>query len=137
MKKGQKMKILMMDRNVGDYLYGKEPFKKYNPSVDGFSYGLYTHHHGICGTILWEFGGVLDKEPQDFEWEFNTVALDPKLCWWGPLPDKYKLNKINKHIKVGWRGPAIDMKNMKYLPKTFVLYDTWWDDYCVFKKRIL
>lgn len=47
---------------------------------------------------------------------------------------KIDFNKLDRNIKVGWRGPAILLSDAKkYMPAKVTHYGTWWDDYATFK----
>ena len=132
MKPGQKMKVILLDRNVGDYMHdnsGKSIGKTFDPKEKGFSYGVYTHKSGITGILHHIDVGVVDK---DFTWEVNLQAVNGGI-FWGPLSEGVSWKKLDPSIKVGWRGPAIDLKNANKLPKRFRHYDTWWDDYLPFR----
>lgn len=131
MKPGEQMRVILLDRNVGDYMHGSKKGHKYNPKKDGFSYATYTHEKDLQGSLKMDVLG----EAQSFQWEINRYSLKEKKprFFWGPIPKGMNPRKLNPKIKVGWRGPAIDMKDTKYLPKYFIHYDTWWDDYLPFR----
>ena len=159
MKKGDKIKLLMFDRNLGDYIHGKKKGSKYDPRKEGLSYGVYTHKKGLVGKLEFPQIGVVHD---DFVWEVNLEAMrkpvGAKYKWfWGSIkgisddcenrakdlekidwkPKGGKLTikgkKYDLHLKVGWRGPCIDKKDAKNLPKRVVHYDTWWNDYVPWK----
>lgn len=126
MKFGQTMKVLFMDRNVGDYTDGSKN-KYFNPSKIGFTYGTYIHGENLTGLLQFYDMGVYHVP---FTWEINVGVYDKKLYWGGIdcCLKGVKESDLNEHILVGWRGPSIDMKHMKNLPSKIRLYDTWWDD---------
>lgn len=137
MKKGDKMKVYLLDRNVGDGTHGIKAGKKLSITKDAdFSRATYTHDEGLTGKMVFDDIGVV-HDP--FTWEINLKALGSE-WFWGPMDgnsckkitDK-EIKKLPKNLKVGWRGPAIDVKDAKYLPKDFVHYGTWWDDYMPFR----
>ena len=96
------------------------------------TYGTYTHKDGLTGKLNFEEIGVIHNP---FVWEINAKALGKNNYFWCPIcsangvtKNNY-LEKLDKNIYVGWRGPAIKSSNTKYLPKRVTHYDTWWDDY--------
>ena len=154
LKKGDKIDVVLMDRNVGDYMDGEvKRGQKYNP-LKGVSKGKYIHDKGLHGVLKFDFGETLEN----FEWELNMGSLGSN-WYWGPYnscsteckKDKTakksgqictqkctpitdaQLEKINKDILVGWRGPAILKSDAKKLPKKVTHYDTWYDDYAPYK----
>lgn len=136
MKPGEKMDIIFFDRNVGDYLHGSKIGQKFNPLKKGMSYGTYTHKEGLTGKIKFD---VLGYE-ECFEWEINfsptlvnSLNTKEKPIFWSPIPNDISYKDLNPKTKVGWRGPSIDKKDAKYLPKYFKHYGTWWDDYQPFR----
>ena len=147
MKKGDKLKVILMDRNIGDYLHGTQKGKKIDPRNTGLNYGIYTHDKDLSGTMKFFDSGknMINDEnnflEREFEWEIN----DPeKKIFWRPIKLNLKesinkghlnfdLKKLVPKTKVGWRGPAIDFNDSKYLPKKITHYDTWWDDYSPFR----
>ncbi len=128
MKPGEKMKVILMDRNVGDYLHGTKVGTKYDPRKKGFTYASYTHKEDLTG-ILDMYDIVVIHDP--FQWEVNMKSIND--WFWGPIPKNIKFNKLNPKIKVGWRGPAIRCTDTKHLPENVVHYGTWWDDYLPFR----
>lgn len=127
MKFGDTIKVIMMDRNIGDYTFDLEPGTVYDPKKIGLSYGTYIHGEELTGLLNFDNGVVLAP----FEWEINMGAL--KSNWyWGPCD--CDISKLNKKIKVGWRGCAIKVSDAKkYMPNKVVHYGTWWDDYGVIR----
>ncbi len=124
---GQKMKVVLMDRNVGDYTNG---IKKtlFNPAKVGFSYATYIHGENLTGMLLFDDG--VCHVP--FVWEINVGVFDP-LSYWGGLAEGLTHADLDDNILVGWRGPAINAKDLSLLPRSIRLYGTWWDDYGVSK----
>jgi hypothetical protein len=144
MKPGDRMEVIFMDRNVGDYIHGYKKGKKYDPRKMGLTYGTYIHGSNLNGILI--FGGDLKGEVYSpFTWEINLKAHNDKSYFWGPLPnnvDKCSMNKNNKRnnkrkkekslnekIKVGWRGPSINLKDANKLPNKVTHYSNWWNDY--------
>ena len=131
MKPGQKMKVLLLDRNVGDYMHGTKKGTKYDPKKKGLSYATYTHTKGLTGKLdMYDVGVIHDP----FTWEINSKSIGGS--FWCPIDCAKKdvdIMKLNPRTKVGWRGPAIRKVDAKYLPKNVVHYDTWWDDYMPFR----
>src|SRR3972149_594221 len=128
MKPGQEMKVILMDRNVGEYISNPKIGYKYDPKEEGFTYGIYTHKKDLTGELY--IKNINSKEC--FEWEINLASIGANY-FWGPVPKNIHLNKLDSKIKVGWRGPAIKFSDIKYLPKYFIHYDTWWDDYLPYR----
>jgi hypothetical protein len=145
MKFGDKIDVIIFDRNVGDYTDGKKAGSKYEPKKEGCVYATYIHGEGITGILNMYDIGVVHAP---FTWEINRKAIGDNM-FWGPIDGcsnscsknrKKPINiyKINHNIKVGWRGPTILMSDAKkHLPKYVVHYDTWWDDYLPFKNMDL
>jgi len=139
MKFGDKIDVILFDRNIGEYVPGKKAGDTYDPTKIGCSYGTYIHGEGLTGILNMKDVGVLAP----FTWEINKAALGDKM-FWGPIDgcdsnssknDKINIYKLDKNIKVGWRGPAILMSDAaKHLPKSVTHYDTWWDDYLPYKQ---
>lgn len=156
MKFGDKIEVIMFDRNVGDYISEKKAGSNYDPKKQGMTYATYIHGEGLTGLLHMHDIGVVHAP---FIWEINRKAIGDNI-FWGPIEgcndmcgksnksvkksinksDKKPIDiyKLDKNIKVGWRGPAILMSDAKkYLPKHVVHYDTWWDDYLPFKEHNL
>lgn len=132
MQAGKKMKVILMDRNVGDYLDGTNPGTKIVPTKEGFTYATYTHKKDLMGDLdLYEIGHI----KIDFEWEINLASLGSD-TFWGIRPSDIALEDLNPRIKVGWRGPAIRLGDVrKKMPKYVTHYDNWWNDYLPFRKH--
>jgi hypothetical protein len=124
MKPGEKMKVILFDRNVGDYNHGTKKGSKLDPTKDGFSYAEYTHNKGLTGKL----NDDDDIDNDNFEWEINLAPLGYE-SYWGPIPENMPASQLDPNIKVGWRGPAMKLDNAKKLPLNYTHYDTWWDDY--------
>ncbi len=129
MKFGDTIKVLMMDRNVGDYTSGMKK-QYFNPAKVGFRYATYIHGENLTGML--NFTDVGAKRVP-FEWEINEAAFNRRneCCNWNIIEGDEK--DLEDGILVGWRGPAIDIKRLSELPSKIRLYDTWWDDYGVSK----
>lgn len=131
---GQEMRVLFMDRNVGDYTDNSILKAKFDPSVHIFMHGTYVHGEGLTGLLRFD-NGVIHAP---FDWEVNMPALLPAKAsnddspYWCPL-DSCQQQDVPDDILVGWRGPAIDMVHMSELPSFIRVYGTWWDDYGVNK----
>lgn len=137
MKFGDKIKVIFMDRNVGDYMHGTKKGTKYEPTKQGLTYGTYIHAEGLSGIIYLEDAGVISN----FQWEINYKSLGEKYPFWCPLncneecgKQHIDINKLNPKIKVGWRGPSVNLSVAeKHLPKYVVHYDDWWNDSAPFR----
>jgi hypothetical protein len=132
MKKGQQMKVILIDRNVGDYLHGTKVGEQFNPKKKGLNYGTYIHNKGLTGKLTFD---QIEVVHNPFVWEINAKALSKNNYFWSPIcltngiNEKNYLEKLDKNIYVGWRGPSIRSSDTKYLPKKVTHYGTWWDDY--------
>lgn len=126
MKPGEKMEVILMDRNIGDYMHGTKKGTKYSPLKKGLRYATYTHKKGLSGKLDMH---DIKLVHECFQWEINLKSIG--YGWfWGPILKGVKIKKLDPKIKVGWRGPAIRLDDAKkYLPKLVTHYDTWWDDY--------
>lgn len=158
MKKGDKIDVVLMDRNIGDYMDGTKKGTKYNPLKEGLVYAVYTHNDALNGVLYMK---NTEQTFNNFKWELNVASLGSK-WFWGPLKQCYNgmdgmdgmnginemcgkcdeltsmvdIKKLDPKIKVGWRGPAIRLTDAKqYLPKTVKHYDNWWNDYSPFRYR--
>lgn len=130
MEPGEKMDVILLDRNVGDYMDGTKPGTKYNPTVKGLSYATYIHGKDLTGILTFTDIGVVRS---CFEWEINSTSING--LFWSPINhNKTDIKKLNPLTKIGWRGPAIRLSDAKkYLPKSVTHYDTWWDDYLSYR----
>jgi hypothetical protein len=140
MKFGEKMEVILMDRNSGENIPG-EKGSKFMPTVYGFSVATYIHGQDLTGILKFDNIGVIHTP---FIWEINLAAVGGNY-FWGPLEGcecgnnfdsgvNIEANKLNPKILVGWRGPSIRMDDAKkYLPRYAVKYDNWWNDYVVNK----
>ena len=122
MKSGQKIKLIMFHRNVGDYCYKFEKGLVYDPRKQGLSYAIYTHKNNLTGTM--EFSET-DTKWENWEWEINGGCNG---MYWGTIGGGYKKGKLNPKTKVGWRGPCIDLEDAKNLPKFVTSYGGTWSD---------
>lgn len=149
MKFGETMNVLFIDRNAGENIPVKKG-EKFDPTKYGLTTATYIHGENLTGLLKFEEDGIIYAP---FQWEINRAALDENDFFWGPIdldesccaPKTKKsakkrkpinINDLNKNILVGWRGPGINMINVKkYMPKYVTYYDTWWDDYVVFRYK--
>lgn len=150
MKAGEKMDVILLDRNVGDYMHGAKKGTKYDPKKKGLSYATYIHGKNLTGILIMHDVGVVQE---CFEWEINSKSIGgpfwcsinciSKPCKIKPgrtscemkteHADYQTIKDLDPKTKVGWRGPAIKLEDAKKLPKNVVHYDTWWDDYMPFR----
>lgn len=123
-----------MDRNVGDYTHGQDE-DVFDPAKEGFSYGTYIHGQELTGILQFDIGVV----HAPFTWEINARALGPQYTYWAPVTcgqcntEDIRERDLDGDVFVGWRGPAISIDKLPYLPTKIQLYRTWWDDYGVSK----
>ena len=135
MKTGDKIKLLILDRNVSDSTTAiNKELKSYKPKYFyRKSLAVYTHDKELKGSILFNFEGA---EPMDFEFEIEYKRYHWYPLTNGKLPKKESQNyshfgdKAGKHYTqfpkttlVGWRGPAIRYELLKDLPKVYWFYD--------------
>ena len=133
MSPGEEMEVLLLDRNVGDYMDGTHAGTQYDPRDRGLTYATYTHSKGLCGKLDMHEIGVVHS---DFQWEINLKSIGYE-SFWGPIPKDMTVNDLDPEVKVGWRGPAIRLTDAQRLPKHVTHYDTWWDDYMPFRRHQL
>lgn len=128
MKPGEKIKVILFDRNVGDYMHETKIGTVYDPTKKGLQTATYIHGQNLTGILI--FDGINVVHPA-FTWEINGTPYGKS--FWCPLSCEDDLSKLNKKTKIGWRGPCILLKDAKKLPKKVKHYGTWWDDYMVWK----
>ena len=135
MKPGDKLEVLMMDRNVldtsADELWNKSD-KKYSPEkFFRNSRGTYINDKDLSGTMIFHWKGYTAKQStMPFEFELEYLP-----CHWYPLKKgklparargaKFPWDKA-KHwtefpptTKVGFRGAMINWNNLKDMPKVY------------------
>ncbi len=152
LKKGDKISVILFDRNIGDYLHGtpqgtqstKEYLEKMHLAT--FTQG---EDYGITGSLyLFDIG----EEFSDWTWQINVAKYNDK-SYWSPIDDscscgdhpaseylrEFRENPVNipGETKVGWRGPAILAEDIQNMPETFIHYDTCVDDYNIIRSRDL
>jgi len=128
LNKGDKLDIICLDRNLYDLTSHHEENKVLSPInfFDKSYKGVYIHDHNLSGTFI--FDNILDNEPFEFhiEWKNNS---------WYPLKDgklqsdeqftfpiefeNKSWNDFNIMTRIGWRGPMLLKKHLKYLPKIY------------------
>ncbi len=129
---GDKLEVILMDRNVGDYMHDTKAGTKYDPRKKGLSYGVYTHQEGLTGILEIKDTTILNP----WTWEVNAVSLGGS--FWSPLKSITKRpdwEKLDPQIKVGFRGPSINKQDAEHLPKLVKHYDNWWNDYSPFRTQ--
>ena len=132
MKKGQKMKMLMLDRNIGDYV-DSQPINKPMAPLTFFKgcWAVYTHSHDMCGTLKFEWEGN-QTPPTPFYFHINYSGEN-----WYPLSKdsalpardpqgvgrlfgfKKSYTQFAPTTRVGYRGPMIPWTTLKSLPKVY------------------
>jgi hypothetical protein len=130
LKKGDKITVLIMDRNLGDTVCGyNETDKLYDPKIFfREKIAIYIHDHDLSGFIIWDFD-LIDEDLNDLSnftsdevFEFD---IEYKLHHWYPLknnnlPEFDSQGLVNfgsnsgKHYDefpretlIGWRGPMM------------------------------
>jgi len=132
---GKKIKLLLLDRNIYDDKDHIKEAKVYSPTFffkKNFAWYWKTDNSNLKGKI--KYGWQQKKEePYDFEFDIeykedNWYPLENGIL---PANDKqkiYTLLSTDKHITkfstnthVGYRGPIIIWKEIKYLDKVYIL----------------
>lgn len=132
MKKGQKTKFLMLDRNVYDNLDGQATNKAMVASkfFQG-CWAIYTHDHGMEGTMKFAWQSK-DEAGLPFMFEINyrdeswyPLDVDGALPAKDPqgvgklLGKRMPYTKFPKSTRVGYRGPMVPWSKLKALPKVY------------------
>lgn len=119
MRKGERYKFLVLDRNVFDTAQKEDTHhRSFNPE-EYFrdNWIIYTHDTDMKGTIDWSFG-----ESREFEFE---IEYSPG-CWYSMYDfqyDEYQhYTTFPESTRVGWRGPMLLWEKVKDQPKV------WWYD---------
>lgn len=133
LKFGDKIDVILIDRNVGDYTHDFKEGITFDPIQKGLSYATYIHGENLTGILKFRDMEVIHAP---FTWEINGEPYGGP--FWMPIcmcPEKIQKKGLDKKTKIGWRGPAVLVSDAKkYLPRKIKHYDTWWDDYAVFKR---
>jgi hypothetical protein len=131
LKKGSKLTLLLLDRNVGDRVATRvPPFQLYTPAYFFRPQrAVYTHDHDLTGTL-------------DFDGEEGVFTFDVNYKprhWYplnkdGVLPAKDNQTRrpllgkathyktMSKKTHVGMRGPIVLWSKLKTMPKVFTPY---------------
>lgn len=142
---GETIRIVIFDRNIGDYLHGekagtllntREYLKKCHTAT--FTRSNDANSDGLRGDLHLEDVG---ETFHDWTIEINVAKWSPK-WYWGDIEDSGSLGpktpeEVPGETKVGWRGPAILFDDIDKMPETFRHYDTCCDDYFIIKNRDL
>jgi len=139
LKHNEQIKVLVMDRNLGDVvceenssntLFDPEVFFRYNSAT-------YTHCSGLKGSIHY-YWNEEDYEEKDFEFD-----LEYQKDMWYPLQDGclppqdsqgFSTFKFDTHkpweefppsTRVGFRGPMLLWQKLSQTPKVW-----WYKDWC-------
>ena len=152
LEEGEKVRVICLDRNVGDTVCESNEAKKAYTVERFFRESMATYTHGVnggaTGTIHFEQGQGDEasdpRQPFTFEVEYAQHSWYP-LSKKGCLPvfdlQKQKLFKINRRLHdgkkpkcwnrfepttlVGWRGPMLRVDRVKELPPH--LSKVWFD----------
>jgi hypothetical protein len=129
LNKGDKLELICLDKNIDDLTSHHEKEKVMAPInfFDKSYKGTYIHDHDLCGTFQFE---NIDDEPQFFEFHIEWNELR-----WYPLKDgKLQSNEqfdfpieyenkswkeFSDNTRIGWRGPMLLKKHLKYTPKIY------------------
>lgn len=132
MKNGEKMHVLMLDRNALDShdntirvnkLYKPSTFFKNNKEI-------YTHSHKLYGNITYHKDSITFNKKNGFHVEYTKNNWYPLMNDHLPSKDPQKIvqllgKRVNwKHMKksthIGWRGPLIKWSDLKKLPNVYL-----------------
>jgi hypothetical protein len=133
MKKGQTIKMLSLNRNIGDETDGFPEYELYTPAhFFRFSAVTYTHDHGVTGTIKFHWQGK-DEDPYPFTFEIEykpeswfPLDKDDNLPSSGDqgfsplLGKKIHYTKFPRKTPLGYRGPMIPWSTLSTLPKVYL-----------------
>jgi hypothetical protein len=124
LKPGSKLKVVILDRNIYDYLDGFPTNKMLPPTTLHQSTGTYTHGHGMQGTLLPDHG------PFEFHVEYEKGRWYPLRNGYLPAKDdqlghallgkKTHWTKMPPTTAVGFRGPMVRVSDLKSLPDFYV-----------------
>lgn len=147
LRPGETIKVILFDRNIGDYLHGMKAGTVIRTKDYIHENHLAEYTHSVTGKLYMHSIG---ETFNNWTWEVNLAYKDPNYYWGpadaltrvGPLGGKNnesvkRLSEVPGEVKVGWRGPAILYKNLADMPESFVHYDRCCDDYFVVKTRNL
>ncbi len=136
LKPGQKINVILFDRNIGDYMHGTEKGKRMSTKeyLKEFHSATYTHTKNLTGKI--EFIGV-GEISTSWIWEINCVEWED--TYWCSIDCAKGLTEstVPDDTRVGWRGPAILKNDIDLMPEYFTHYNTCSDDYAPARKRNL
>jgi len=128
LKTGQKIKVILFDRNIGDYNDGKNRGEKVSTKkyLSENHLAIYTHEFDLTGKLYMPH---INETFEEWTWEINTERWTG--VYWGPIDmvKEFYEEDVPDDTRVGWRGPAILEKDIKHMPKYFIHYDTCSDDY--------
>lgn len=139
LKKGDKVRFLVMDRNLydivcsnneGNKLFDPEYFFRCNSVT-------YTHDSGVKGTMVYHWGGLGPERSDSKEyknWEFEIEyekdkwyplkggylpASDPQKFASFHYEDKKHWSTFPKSTRLGWRGPMMVWEKVKHQPNIY------------------
>ena len=129
LKKGEKIKILLMDRNLYDIITTtNKPNKLYKPRYFfRINTVIYEHEYNLVGKIKYNW----DHEFKKFEFQIEykkdnwyplkngiLPQVDPQ-GFVTLLDEEKKWNEFSKLTHVGWRGPMMLWKNVEKMPDIY------------------
>ena len=81
LKSGQSIKVILFDRNIGDYLHGNEKDKKISTRkyLNEHHLATYTHKKGLTGKII----DAMNYREDPWTWEINCVEWED--VYWCPI----------------------------------------------------
>jgi hypothetical protein len=130
MKKGDKKKVLILDRNAFDIALADKNVKKGRNSPLVFfrhNQGVYTHEKALQGSLLFE-----DEDDNIKKFEFH-LDLPHKRMWYpleqgyipsraqdGPYSKPQHWTRFPDSTLVGWRGAMIDWSLVASFPDILI-----------------
>ena len=134
MKHGEKLKVVLLDRNVSDRFNGKTGNKLIRPEKSALDIATYTHVHDMQGELVIDYKSkpiVLNSfeyhvEYEKGEWyplsngvlpakdsQFGTALLGKTTTW----------KEMPATTPVGFRGPMVRYSDLKKMPMFYVFHE--------------
>lgn len=132
MKSGEKMQVLMLDRNALDWHFESHVFNKlYKPSkFFKNNKETYTHSKELYGNITYCKHNITFDDKEGFHVEYMKGNWYPLLNEHLPSNDiqgifpllgkKVHWRDMNRHTPIGWRGPLIKWDDIDKLPNVYL-----------------
>ena len=134
MKHGEKLKVVLLDRNVSDRFNGEKGNKLMRPEKSSLEISTYTHDHDMQGELVIDYKPnpiVLNSfefhvEYKKGEWyplsngvlpakdsQFGSVLLGKKTSW----------KEMPATTHVGFRGPMVRYSDLNKMPMFYVYHE--------------